>query len=113
MTDRAYEALEDGLSGQALAVADVERNLITHPPIGYFGIARRVKEKSGADLLAHRDAVDRVARLDEFLGRERAFFRPDLSRMGVPEKTVDTVVAPDRYGDYREPPRPTAPSPTV
>jgi len=45
-----------------------------------------------------------MAAPDEFLVREQAFFRPYLRGMGVPEKTVDTVVElPDPYADYRDP----------
>lgn len=103
-TDAAYKALADGLADYGLAVADVDRILITHPHMDHFGIARRLKADSGADLHAHQDAVDRMAAPDQFLTQEQAFFRPYLRRMGVPEKTVDTVVAlPDPYADYRDP----------
>lgn len=102
-TDAAYDALADGLSARGLAVADVDRILITHPHMDHFGGARRVKAESGAALLAHRDAVDPMADPDDHLAREQAFFRPYLTRMGVPEKTVDTVVdLPDPYADYRD-----------
>lgn len=102
--DEAYRALEAGLATRGVDVADVERLLITHPHMDHFGIARRIRAESGAELMAHQDAVERMAAPDEFLAREQAFFRPFLSRMGVPEKTVDTVVdLPDPYIDFREP----------
>lgn len=70
----------------------------------HFGSANRIASESGAEVFAHRDAVERLVDPDDNYRRERAFFEPVLTKMGVPEKTVGTVVGlPEQYAEFREP----------
>ena len=103
-TDDAYAALREGLQRAGRAVADVDRVLVTHAHMDHYGLAARVAAESGAAVLAHEAAVDRLADPDAHLEREQAFFRPFLVSMGVPRELVDTVVGlPEPYTEFRDP----------
>lgn len=103
-TDEAYEELVTHLNDLGSAVADVERILITHPHMDHFGIASRIKENSGAEVLAHEDTKDPLAHPKGFFDRRQAFFRPYFMSMGVPRQIVDTVIElPGPYAEFREP----------
>lgn len=103
-TDAAYEELQMFLEAEGYEIADVDRVLITHPHMDHYGLAGTIVEASGAEVVAHTDAVDRLADPDGHFDREQAFFQPFLVSMGVPEELVDTVVElPAPYTDFREP----------
>jgi glyoxylase-like metal-dependent hydrolase (beta-lactamase superfamily II) len=103
-TETAYETLATHLNQRGHRIADIERVLITHPHMDHYGIARRLTEESGASVLAHTDATDRLADPVAYFDREQAFFRPFLVAMGLPAEMVDTVVQlPESYTDFREP----------
>jgi len=102
--DRAYEALTTGLREHGFRISDVAYVCITHPHMDHFGLANRIVEESGATVVAHEDAVDRLADPASHYQREVEFFTPFLASMGVPEDIVDTVVGiPQTYIDYQEP----------
>ena len=103
-TEVAYEELVAGLDDHGFAVADVSRVLITHPHMDHFGLANRVVEKSGARVVAHRDATRRLADPLAHFNREQTFFRPFLQEMGVPKQVVKTAVSlPEAFTDCQEP----------
>ena len=103
-TDDAVAELRAGLERLDRALADVDRVLVTHAHMDHYGLAARVAAESGAEVLAHEDAVDRLADPDAHLEREQAFFRPFLVEMGVPEELVGTVVGlPEPYTEFRDP----------
>ena len=102
-TDEAYTELESRLDDLGYAVADVDRVLVSHSHLDHYGLANRIADESGADVLAHEHAVDPLADPDAHFAREQTFFRPFLVEMGVPEELVDTVVElPEPYTDFRE-----------
>jgi glyoxylase-like metal-dependent hydrolase (beta-lactamase superfamily II) len=103
-TETAYEALVTHLNQMGHRIADIERVLITHPHMDHCGLARRLTEESGASVLAHTDAANRLADPVAYFSREQAFFGPFLVAMGLPAEMVDTVVQlPEPYTDFREP----------
>lgn len=103
-TDDAYAELESGLDRIGYAVSDVDRIVITHAHMDHYGLAARIRAESGASVLAHEAAADRLEDPDGNFEREQAFFRPFLTSMGVPAELVDTVVdLPEPYTDFREP----------
>lgn len=103
-TETAYDALSAGLNGEGLSVANVDRVLVTHPHMDHFGLADRIVEESGARVSAHRDAVEALTDPAGHFDRERAFFRPFLRSMGVPEQTVESALTlPEAYTKYRDP----------
>src|SRR6516164_7377682 len=66
--------LEAGLAAHGLRVEDVERLVITHQHHDHVGLAHWIKERSGADLVAHGGIVDHLARLsDESMEAEDQF----------------------------------------
>jgi len=70
----------------------------------HFGLAGRIVEESGAGVLAHGDAVERLADPAGYFQREREFFHPFLVSMGVPRDTVGTVLSlPESFMEYQEP----------
>lgn len=103
-TDEAYATLRSRLEEEGYGLDDVERILVTHPHMDHFGIANRLKDVSDAELLAHEDAVERIADPDGYLDREQAFFEPFLASMGMPEQVAGTTIElPEPYATYREP----------
>lgn len=103
-TGEARDALEAHLEDAGYALADVARILITHPHMDHYGLAEVVREASGAEVVAHRDAVAQLADPDGSFATEQAFFEPFLVSMGVPEALVDTIIGlPEPYVDFREP----------
>ena len=83
-TDEAWEALAAGLARHGVPVDRVERLVLTHPHHDHAGLARRVREASGCQVLAH--PVDH----DRLLGRPGAweaiadFLVEVCRRAGVP-----------------------------
>ncbi len=53
-TDEAWQALSAGLALAGLKVADIRRVLLTHGHQDHFGLARKVADLSGAQLLGGR-----------------------------------------------------------
>lgn len=53
-TDEAWEALTAGLARAGLKVADIRRVLLTHGHQDHFGLALRISDLSGAQLLGGR-----------------------------------------------------------
>lgn len=103
-TSEAYATLNSGLKHYGHSVDEVERVLITHPHMDHFGVVNRIKNVSGARVLAHADATERIEDPDGFLDREQTFFRPFLNSIGVPEQLVDAVIGlPETYEEFREP----------
>ncbi|MFC5974000.1 MBL fold metallo-hydrolase [Halomarina salina] len=103
-TEAAYEALSAGLNEQGFSVSDVDHVLFTHPHMDHFGMANRIVEESGAKTVAHRDAVVALNGPDRHFERERAFFRPFLLSMGVPEDIIaSALMLPEAYTEYRKP----------
>lgn len=100
-TEDAYEALTEGLNASGFGISDISQILISHPHMDHFGLAHRIVEESGADVVAHRDATEQLADPDGHLDREQVFFTPFLQEMGVPEDIVKTAVSlPDPYTDF-------------
>jgi glyoxylase-like metal-dependent hydrolase (beta-lactamase superfamily II) len=103
-SDETYGALTAALAGEGYDLADVERVLITHPHMDHYGIARQVKAESGAEVVAHADAVPHLEDPEGYFEREQAFFEPFLVAMGVPERTAHVVTGiPEPYIEFQEP----------
>ncbi|WP_254838451.1 MBL fold metallo-hydrolase [Natronomonas marina] len=103
-TDEAYEALADGLARIGAGVEDVERILVTHPHMDHFGIAGRVRDESGASVIAHEHAAAIMRDMEAHFVREQSFFEPFLISMGVPESTAVAVTeVPEPYLPFQRP----------
>jgi glyoxylase-like metal-dependent hydrolase (beta-lactamase superfamily II) len=100
----AYEELSAHLAESGYAVEEVARVVVTHPHIDHYGLARDVVDTSGATVVAHPDATDRLRDPDSVLKREQELFVRFLASMGVPKDTADTVVSlPESYREFRKP----------
>lgn len=92
-TDEAYEELATQFDRLGYAIVDIERVLITHPHMDHFGIVNRLTEESGAQVLAHMDARERLSDPLGYFTLEQEFFAPFLLPMGLPEQFVDLKCA--------------------
>ncbi len=96
LTDDAWEALTAGLAAHGLAVADVERILLTHGHHDHYGLAARVAEASGAGIWG--GALDRGNFRQK---RNPKLLLDDMARSGFGIATrfavVASVAAIDRF----------------
>jgi len=103
-TEEAYKELTKSLRRIGYSIGEIDRVLISHPHMDHFGLAGRIVDCSGADVFAHKDAVNRLANPIDHFKREQEYFQPFLTSMGLPTDTVDTVLElPDSYTDYYDP----------
>jgi len=87
-SDEAWEALCRGVQEAGRAIQDVERVVLTHPHHDHAGLARRVQERAGCPVFAHR--LD-VARLRGRAGEWEAivaFLVEACRRAGVPGEVL-------------------------
>lgn len=98
------EQLHSGLNERGYAIGDIETVLITHPHMDHFGGARRLADESGARVLAHKDAADRLADPVSYFEGEQKFFEEFLQSMGVPKDTAETLLElPEPYTEFQRP----------
>ena len=84
--------LEAGLAGHGLRVEDVERLVITHQHHDHVGLAHWIKERSGADVVAHGGIVEHLARLsDESMEAEDQFQAAVMRGNGVAEDRIQQL----------------------
>ena len=88
-TDEAWNALTSGLATTGFAVGDVEVALITHIHPDHYGLAGRLRERSGARIALHPDDAALIparygAGITQLVAEMRAF----LQRCGVPGDVV-------------------------
>ncbi|MFW5929270.1 MAG: MBL fold metallo-hydrolase, partial [Halobacteriota archaeon] len=91
-TETAYGALTEGLHEVVLPPADVDHLVVTHPDIDHFGVAARLHEESGCDVLAHPDALPTVGDFEARYLSERDYFSEYLVEMGMPSDEAEAVV---------------------
>lgn len=96
LTDDAWEALSAGLALHGIAVADVQRVLLTHGHHDHYGLAAKVAEASGADVFG--GALDRHNFRQE---RHPKLLLDDMARSGFGVATrfavMASVAAVDRF----------------
>lgn len=88
LTDVAWERLQAGLVSHGLAVADVERVLLTHGHHDHYGLAAKVADASGAQILG--GALDRRNFRQE---RNPKLLLDEMARAGFGVSTRFAVVA--------------------
>lgn len=85
-TPSAREALERGLAGLGLGFPDIEAIWLTHPHIDHYGLADEVARLSGAPVVAHAEAVPRLAgKLHQGKAGEKEALEGLLVQAGAPE----------------------------
>ncbi len=88
LTDAAWEVLQAGLALHGLAVADVKRILLTHGHHDHYGLAAKVADASGAEILG--GALDRRNFRQE---RHPKLLLDDMARAGFDVASRFAVVA--------------------
>lgn len=90
-TPEAFDALETELRDLSLTFADIKRLLITHVHPDHYGLAGRIKEVCGAQVIIHQRERDfirsRYKEPEQLLERMATF----LSEHGVPKEEVDEL----------------------
>jgi glyoxylase-like metal-dependent hydrolase (beta-lactamase superfamily II) len=80
--------LEAGLRMRGLRVEDVEQIVLTHQHLDHVGLAHRVKERSGARVVAHHLLRDFLADLPESMRQEDDYQAEVMRFHGVPEERI-------------------------
>jgi glyoxylase-like metal-dependent hydrolase (beta-lactamase superfamily II) len=89
--DEAYEALNRGLREAGYGVGDLGRILITHGHVDHYGLARRLREDSGAEVWAPEVDHRMVEDFHATYARRRARYREVLVGSGAPAATLHLV----------------------
>ena len=93
-SDEAFAALESQLQEIGAALTDIRRLVITHVHHDHYGLAARVKEASGAEVLLHeRDWEAVQPYVDDPDGAVRQMQR-FLAMHGVPRDEIEAVPVP-------------------
>lgn len=91
-TEDAYATLENELSDMDIEVEDVDHVVVTHPHLDHFGVAERIRERSGCTVHADEAAVSILEDYDAYYHREKRYFKILLEEMGMPSQKVNVVV---------------------
>jgi glyoxylase-like metal-dependent hydrolase (beta-lactamase superfamily II) len=89
VSDQALAALEEQLGHHRLRVEDVELVLVTHHHLDHSGLARTIKERSGAEIAAHRGTARWGAEYQDRVAHERRFTRELMAAHGVPQPLIE------------------------
>jgi glyoxylase-like metal-dependent hydrolase (beta-lactamase superfamily II) len=84
--------LEASLARRGLRVEDVEQILITHQHHDHVGLAHRIKERSGAKLIASSLLVDYLPGLADVSAEAEDLYQAAVIRLhGVPEERIQEL----------------------
>src|SRR2546423_11444652 len=84
--------LDAALAAHGLRVEDVERIVLTHQHHDHVGLAHRLKERSGADVVAHALLVPYLAELAWNSMEAEDTYQADVMRLhGVPEDRIEEL----------------------
>jgi glyoxylase-like metal-dependent hydrolase (beta-lactamase superfamily II) len=89
ISDEARTALESQLAGHGLRVEDIELVLITHHHLDHSGLAAMIKERSSAEIAAHRGTARWGAEYHERVTDERRFTLELMAAHGVPRPLIE------------------------
>jgi glyoxylase-like metal-dependent hydrolase (beta-lactamase superfamily II) len=84
----ALAALEEALLSGGHGWHDVGRVLITHHHVDHVGLAHVVKERSGAEIVAHSSLVDVLPNLLESMALDEAYASELMLAWGLPPDRV-------------------------
>ena len=88
-TEDARPALEQQLAAQGVRVEDIELLLITHHHLDHSGLASRIKERSRAEIAAHRGTAQWGRSYHERAAQEHRFTLELIQAHGVPAHVVE------------------------
>lgn len=100
--DPAREALTRALAGYGYRVADLQRIVLTHAHPDHCGIAAELVRASGAEVLAHAAAANRLSGDAE--AQRTAFYAQVMHWAGVPADVLEALAGARRNTSrYSEP----------
>ena len=90
-TQEAFEALNNGLAAEGVLLADIDQVILTHHHLDHIGLVRRIKEASGARILAHREVPARLPSItNETVLRKQLKYL--LAELGAPQTMAEEVI---------------------
>jgi glyoxylase-like metal-dependent hydrolase (beta-lactamase superfamily II) len=89
--DEALASLERQLAEHGHALEDIELVVITHHHLDHSGLASRIRERSGAEIAAHRGTARWGRSYSEHIAQERSFTVELLRVHGVPDELVEAT----------------------
>lgn len=95
-TERAYQAVVDGLAEHGYEVSAIKRVILTHKHIDHIGNAWRIQRESGAEILIHESEVASVTDVDPVGTRHAELVAQRLREWHVPEADFPPVQAGSR-----------------
>jgi glyoxylase-like metal-dependent hydrolase (beta-lactamase superfamily II) len=85
-TPASWDALVAGLAEHAYAVGDIKRVVLTHKHFDHAGLVWKIIEANrGVEILAHREDVEEIEKLDERIDRFSSSKTDRLRGWGVPD----------------------------
>lgn len=88
-TPDAFEALCRGLKEHGVAIADIDRILITHAHLDHYGQAKRIRDLSGARVYASTREAELMKSFFTPSGDRREMVMRYFERWGVPRHYVE------------------------
>jgi len=76
---------------QAAGMSELRHLYLTHSHIDHFGMAARIKSKTGARVVAHRSESSRIERVRERLRREYSCYASMNLLLGFPEEMAQAL----------------------
>ncbi len=86
--EETVASLEEQLRGHGIAVEDIELVLLTHHHLDHCGLATTIKERSGAQIAAHRSTARWGLQFHERAAAEQQFTRDLMAAHGVPNQVI-------------------------
>jgi glyoxylase-like metal-dependent hydrolase (beta-lactamase superfamily II) len=83
-------SLQDQLRDHGVSLEQIELVLLTHHHLDHSGLATAIKERSGAEIAAHRGTARWGLQFDGRAGAEQRFTRELMAGHGVPADVIDS-----------------------
>lgn len=91
--EKAWIALESGLSEQGVAVSDLSRVIITHPHVDHYGLAGRLVAASDAEVWIADVGASWLLSSEAMWQQRLVFYRDHfLAHFGLPPQMIDEMV---------------------
>jgi glyoxylase-like metal-dependent hydrolase (beta-lactamase superfamily II) len=89
-TEDTFASLQKQLRDHGVALEQIELVLLTHHHLDHSGLATAIKERSGAQIAAHRATARWGLHFAERAAAEQRFTRELMAAHGVPERVIAT-----------------------
>lgn len=96
-SEEGYQALVDGLARLGHKLSNIDQLLITHHHTDHLGLAQRVVEESGAQVIAHPYTVPYLETPLAVRERNQNYTDVAFRQGGVPQSLIDLLAEVDAY----------------